>query len=394
MTRNVLLLALAALLVNAPARAQSLFATRGLGTPVGPVDARARALGGSGVGLLGLSTSLVNPAEVAGNLRRGVSAVLQPQSGSASLGDEDDGFTGTRFPMVRVLVPIGTRTVLSVGYGGVLEQSWAIVSEGFERVGADSVGTRDVIESVGGISQVTAGVAYSLSPSLAIGFAGGLYTGNLDRKVTRTFSDTTTGLTPFETRLQWDYSGPVAIVGVRWDPVPVARIGASFSWTGTLDVHGQDASAGDDESRLPFRLNVGASGWLSPDLLLALGTEYAWRGSTAVFANNAANATRRDTWRYGGGLEYELVPNGRRVVRLGGSYSQLPYFDAGEEPPREWAGSLGFGFRLAGDDAGPLAVLDATIERGNRSGLASSANPGGLKENFWRFTFGLALFGR
>jgi hypothetical protein len=396
MRRNALFLIVAALAVAAPARGQSLFATRGLGLPMGPVDARARALGGFGVGLLGLSTSLVNPAEVAGSPRRGVSAVLQPQSGSASLGDEQDNITGTRFPMVRLIVPIGTRAVLSAGYGGVLEQSWAIVAEGFERVGADSVDTRDVIESIGGISQVTVGLAYTVTPSFAVGLAGGLYTGNLDRRVTRTFADTTIGLGEFNTRLRWDYSGPVAVAGLRWDPVPVARVGASFSWTGRLEVNGQTDVAADDESRLPYRFNAGASGWLSPELLVALGTEYAWRGSTAVFANPQAVAARRDTWRWGGGLEWEGLTRGRRVypVRLGGSYAQLPYFDVGEEPPREWSGSLGIGLRLASDEAGPLAVLDATMERGNRSGLASTTNPDGLKENFWRFTFGLSLFGR
>src|SRR5690606_15765444 len=44
---------LALLALPAAAGAQSLFSTRGLGVPVEPVDARARALGGIGVGMLG-----------------------------------------------------------------------------------------------------------------------------------------------------------------------------------------------------------------------------------------------------------------------------------------------------------------------------------------------------
>jgi hypothetical protein len=54
----------------------------------------------------------------------------------------------------------------------------------------------------------------------------------------------------------------------------------------------------------------------------------------------------------------------------------------------------GIGFRLAGDDLGPLAVADIGVERGGRSGLASTDLPDGLTESFWRFTFSLSLFGR
>jgi hypothetical protein len=390
------LILLVGVLVAVPAQAQSLFATRGLGLPIAPVDARAGGLGRIGVGLLGLSMSMVNPAEVAGTPRRGISAALQPVTGSATIDEADGDIAGTRFPMLRLVYPMGPRWVASLGYGGVLEQSWAVVSEGFERIGPDSVGTRDVVRSSGGISQLMAGLTYSVSPSLAVGLAAGAYTGNLDRRITRSFSDSTLRLNTFDSRLRWDYGGPVVAVGARWDPVPVARIGASFTATDKLDVESEEGLGTDEQSSLPYRFSVGASGWLSPELLLAVGTEYSFRGATAVFENSSTSALRRDTWRYGGGLEYESGRAGRRSypIRLGASYAQLPYHDAAEDPAREWAGSFGVGFRLAGDEFGPLAMIDATFERGNRSGLESERNPAGLSENFWRFTFSLSLFGR
>ena len=69
-TRPLFTFALLMLCSTLTASAQSLFATRGLGVPVSPVDARVAALGGMGVGLLGFHTSMVNPAELAGLSRR------------------------------------------------------------------------------------------------------------------------------------------------------------------------------------------------------------------------------------------------------------------------------------------------------------------------------------
>lgn len=397
MTRTRLL---AAFLIGAcasPAAGQSLFAARGLGLPMPAVDARARSLGGVGVGLLGLNTSFVNPAEVAGLVQRGVSAVLQPTSGSAELGGEEDGIDGTRFPMVRLLMPLSSRTILTVGYGAELEQSWAIATEGFERLGADSIGTRDVIRSTGGISRVGVTAAYAISSRLAVGLSAGLHAGNLERRVTRTFSDTSIGLRTFETTLRWEYRGPVGVVGLRWDPLPIARVGASLAVSGDLDIDGREGIAADDKAEMPLRLSAGASGYLAPELLLALGTEYAWGGEGVVFGGTGSIAERRNAWRWGGGIEWGGAGGGggrSYPIRLGGSYTQLPYFDIGETPASEWSGSFGIGFRLANEQAGPLAVLDAAVERGGRSGLESETNPDGLSESFWRFTFSLSIFGR
>jgi hypothetical protein len=78
---------------------------------------------------------------------------------------------------------------------------------------------------------------------------------------------------------------------------------------------------------------------------------------------------------------------------VGGSWSQLPYYNTGEAPAKEWTAAVGLGLRLAEDDAGPLAVGDITLERGKRSGLETTARPDGLTESFWRLTFSLSLFG-
>jgi hypothetical protein len=396
--RTVIFAALAAAAIVSPAHAQSLFSTRGLGVPLPPVDARARALGGIGVGLLGLNTSLVNPAETAGIGRRGVSAALQPSSGSAEIAGASGDASASRFPMVRILYPISSRAVFSLGYGGVLEQSWVIASEGSETIGDEDVPTRDVVRSTGGVAQLTAGVSYRITPALAVGLAGGLYTGSLLRTISREFleSDLDIVLDPFQTRLRWEYSGPVGVIGLLWDPDPALRIGGSVTLANELEVTAKEGVAQNETVKMPLRGTFGASALLSADLLASAGAEWAGRSGSELPVVTDGTSLRRDTWRYGGGLEYQGLGTATRTfpVRLGGSFTQLPYYNVGEEPGEEWTVGGGIGFRLAGDDLGPLAVADIGVERGGRSGLASTDLPDGLTESFWRFTFSLSLFGR
>jgi hypothetical protein len=377
-------------------QAQSLFATRGLGLPIPPVDARARALGGMGLGLLGLNASMVNPADVAGIGRRGVSAALQPGSATPELDGQSGDLSASRFPLVRFLYPLSSRVTATLGYGSFLEQSWGVKLQGTEQIGSETVETEDVIQSTGGIARVALGLAWEITPSLAIGAGAGLLTGNLDRRITRTFGgDSASTLLPFETRLRWDYDGSFFTGGIRFDVQQVARASASVTLTQDVNIDGVDSGARDDRAEMPVHVAAGASGVLSSTLLATVGAEWAGGAAGPVFGGIDAAALQRDTWRVGGGFEYEGIRSGTKSypLRLGASWSQLPYYNTGETPGTEWAGSFGLGFRLAGDESGPLAVADIAIERGSRSGLESAQLPGGLKESFWRFTFSLSLFG-
>lgn len=391
-------IAVLALLCTAGASdAQSLFATRGLGLPVAAVDARARALGGIGIGIAGLSTSLSNPADIAGITRSGVTAALQPSSGTVLLGGEEADLDGARFPLARILFPLGSRLVMTVGYGGAYEQSFGIRTEGTELIGGEPYDVTDETLANGGLSELGVGFAWTASSRLAIGVSGGLYAGNQRRTVTRTFADSLVDLDPFADEFQWEYRAPFVRVGARWDPLPLIRLGASFTTAADLDVEGDTERSPDATASLPTRIAVGGSGFLSPDLMLAVGAERALQGgSGTVFENDPTSAQARDTWRVGGGLEFGGFGSGARTwpIRVGASWSQLPYYASGESPAEEWSVSGGVGFRLAGNPSDPQALLDATVERGTRSGLESTLNPDGLEERYWRLTVSLSLFGR
>jgi hypothetical protein len=398
MIRHAIILAVLVAGSAAPLAGQSLLGTRGLGVPVVPVDARGRALGGIGVGLLGTSAAFLNPADAAGAPRKGVLAVVQPTTGTVELNGVSDDFGGARFPVVNVLYPIGSRLVATAGYGGFLDQSWAITTAGQVELDGETVETRDFLESRGGISRLQLGLAYTLTPRLAVALGGGVYTGGLERRVARGFPNADPPLQAFDERFRWDYLAPHVTIGVRWDPDPALRLSAAYTVSGDLEADSASGPARSATFELPHRAVLGASGMLGPDLMAALGAERTFGAVAApdVAVEPAAGVpTERDTWRLGGGLEYTGVRRGTRnyPLRLGGSWMQLPYHRQAEDPAREWAVAGGAGFHFGSDPSAPLALADLTLERGSRSGLATM-NANGLSESFWRFTFAVAVFGQ
>jgi hypothetical protein len=388
-TLRVFALALIMASAATPAAAQSLFATRGLGVHVAPVDARGAALGGIGVGLLGFHTSLVNPAELAGLTRRGVSAALQPVSSNVEVDGDEDGTSGTRFPLLSILYPASERLVLSLGYGGYLDQTWGVLTVSEQEINGEAVGVNDLLQSTGGIAQMRLSAAYALSPAFAVGAAAGLLAGNVDRLAVRTFDDEAGEIRFFEERMRWRYSAPIAALGFRWDPVNRVRVGASVMAGTDVKARSDDADAADQDYGGPLELNAGASLRLTPLLMATAGG--AW-GRAPITTGTTISSK---TMRLGGGLEFQGLRQGLRTypVRLGARWAQLPYHMDGESQPTEAGVSAGLGFRL-GDPMDPAAIADFSVERASRSGLEGGVVSGGVDEQLWRITFSLAIFAR
>jgi hypothetical protein len=383
----------------APVSAQSLFGTRGLGVPLAPIDARARALGSVGTGLLGLNTSLVNPADLAGIRRRGVVATVQPFFGSAEVDGGVDDVEGTRFPLIQIIYPIRTRIAVGLGFGGFLDQSWAVLRERQDTIGGAPVTAQERIVSTGAISQVRLSGAYDVTPSFGVGAALGLYTGNVQRDLLRTFPDAS-DLLPFTRFQEWQFTAFQGTIGVRVDPSNSTRFAVALTMGSDLDAEPDTGAVTGRSYSMPLRLAAGASLLVAPRLLATAGGQFAGWSKSTNFATpdepDSVSVSGRPVFEVGGGLEWEQLRSGTRIfpLRVGYRYSQLPFALEGADPANEWAVSLGLGLRLAGDNFGPLAVGDITVERGRRAGWESSLLAGGLTETFWRFSASLALFGR
>jgi hypothetical protein len=385
-----LFLALLSLCALAPAAsAQSIFSARGFGVPVAPIDPRAQALGGIGIGLLGQDASMVNPAEIANHNFRGAVATLQSSSLSADFGAQSGQTTTNRFPLLRVIYPIDERLSASVGYGGFLDQTWSVVTSGFERIGADSVAVRDASSADGGLAQLRVGLAYSLAPSFAVGIDGGIYTGKLDERLSRTFGEgAPAGIDSIMQRDTWTQRAPLISAGFRWDPAQIFRLAESFTWAGTLARELENKPEAKRSFQLPLQAAAGASAILAPGLMGTVSTRWAgWSRAADDFDPAFAPV---DTWEYGAGLEWTRMTLGSAAIpiRFGYHRAQLPFRFQGVTPT-ESAATVGLGLELARTAVGPLATIDATLDRGRRTAAGT-----GLNESFWRMTLGIGVFGR
>lgn len=376
--------------------AQSLTSVRGLGYPLLPVDARTEVLGGLGIGLKGLSVPLINPASAAGIVRRGAVVSVAAVEQTASLGDASDTYGATRFPLIQLIFPAGPG-VITAGYGSYLDQSWSIVREGLQTEGETQVGYSDIITSSGGLGQLQIGAALPIGSRFAVGAAVGAYTGGQGVDFERRF-DTEIGLLqPFRETWAWQYSAPLAKLGMRWDPLDFLRVAASVNWAGTLTGDSAAGPASRVEYQLPLQMAAGASAYLAPGLLANFSGRWSgWSSAEGVTAAGPLGqaSSSRDTWELGGGLEWDNASE-RAVrsfpLRLGFQYRQLP-FTFIDEAPVEWFTGAGIGMRLGSSIENPLARVDLAVQRGERT-AAAAAEADAFTETAWRFSLTLSLFG-
>ena len=362
------------------APAQSLLSASGLGTPLEPVDARARGLGGIPVGLPEPRMSLVNPASAVGLPAAGLTVTFQADEISSTAGDQAEDYTTARFPVVQVAFPIGERLVAQLGYAAVLDQNWAVEHADSILITGEQVAVLDRFRSSGGVARLRGGVGYRLLPRLDVGAALDVYTGALRDTVYRIFPP---GIAPSITGTTYEWRGVGFSAGARWRGNALS-LSAAVSGGGSLTAEAQDSGVVGKDYTLPLQVDAGASARIAQQALLAVSAR--WQGWSA--AEDDLSTGARDAMQVAGGIEYEgLRFIGRPVpLRVGGRYSELPFrFDASADFVDERAATAGIGMIFSGG----AASLDLSGERGWRGGDAA-----GLDESFWRVSLSLSLLGR
>jgi hypothetical protein len=383
-------LVLAILLTPGTLIAQSIFATQGLGFPLEPMDARARALGSVGTGLFGGSLTPLDPASATGLLIPTANLTLQPYWSEASLDGEPLSGQGMRFPLFGLAYPVpALNGMISLTYGGYMDQRYRVEVKGTEFLSGVPVPVTDFYSSEGGISTFRLGWAQLFGRSLSLSAGVGYHTGSVTRTFVRSFdplSVETVQIKAFTDGGKWKYGGLAGSLGAVWDPLDFIRVSGSVSWNGTLEAEPLLITGGGAASYdIPTEFRIGASGVLTPRLSLTFGMSYAdWKPSPeGLGAETVAGAVMS----FGGGIEWQGGGIGSRTlpIRLGMRRSDLPFLLNGEKPI-ETLFSGGFGLNLTQADSFVLAGVDMAVERGSREA-------GAFSEDFWRGTFTFRVSG-
>jgi hypothetical protein len=392
MTPRARYAALLAVLLGAalPASGQSVLAAGGLGMPLEPVDARGRALGSVGGGLLG---SAVIPGDPVASADLGVpTVVLTLQSAWLDIeqGRGPSSVSGNRFPGLGVSYPVRDWGVLTLTYGAVLDQRWELERRDTLELGPSGTPLEiaDRFRSDGGVSAVRIGFAHRVAPSLAVGAAVGVFTGNSTRAFTRVFDTIAADvdIDPFESVGHWSYSGPTASFGAMVDVGQVFRAAGTLTWSGTLEADPADGTEGERrEYDMPLDLRAGLSVALAPELNVS--GSFAWSDWSATSEDLDLSGDGKAT-ALGAGIEYDRATLfGRGLpLRVGWHRATLP-FQILDTDAVETAFSFGAGLMLlAREDGVPLALLDLGLETGSRKASA-------VVEDFWRSTMSIRVAG-
>lgn len=374
-----LAVSLAGLLPVTGADAQTPITAVGLGYPVPPVDARAAALGGTGIGLLGAGFSLRNPADMTEHRFAGISSSFAPEASTVEGPDRSSSTGRNRFSVVRAVVPMGDWWV-GFGFGSVLDQDWNLQVRDTLILSQGQFPFEEDREHNGGVSAIDFSLARQIGP-LSLGASGQRLTGVLRQSFVRRFEPP---LEPGRDTLrstgdqqQLSYGGWRLTGGASVRAGNRVMLGGAVSWASDLDVQPTGADEPTRSYDMPVSVDLGGSARLTRNLLLTAGG--GWTGWSSVGEVQPGVVSHDASW-VGGGLElmgWRLI--GVEVpLRLGARRAELPFAPQGFEQPVERALTGGFGARIRGG----LAQADLALEVGKRGELATS----GLEESFRRVT--------
>ncbi len=361
--------------------AQTPLPALGLGYKVEPVDGRAAALGGTGIGLLGGSFSIRSPADLLLHTEPGFAISFLGERVRIADGEGELDTGRQRFTTIRALVPFSDWAA-SIAFGSEFDQDWQarildtlFVSDGF-------VPFEETREHDGGISTIDVSLARNLGP-VAVGVSVQRLTGSVRQTFFRSF-DTPGGSAPSLGAVGggqdlaykgWRLKGGAS---VRLDDRFV--LSGSFSLPSTLTATVLDSTTREVDFDLPATFELGGSARVTGGVLVtaALG-----RGSWSDVGDTGTYRSQDVGW-FGAGLEYAGLRflGGDLPLRIGARTAQLP-FSLGAEPIRERAFTGGFGWEFQDG----LAVVDLALEVGSRGDFPTDA----IEESFSRVTLSFTL---
>lgn len=370
----------------APASAQSLFNAAGLGTPLEPLDARARALGSLGIGLPGASFMPTDPGALG---RLSVSTgvmVAQPSWLDFESAAANGTMQGNRFPLLGVAYPL-LSGMMSVQIGSFLDQHYETQRIGSANFGSGPIQTTDDFLQDGSVSSLNLGFARMFGERVSGGVVLGRYAGSVVRTLTRSYGDeNTTDVDEYVERGEWSYTGHSLSAGIAVDVAPGVRVAASALFPTSLDASAVEGTLGADRTfDLPTQYRLGASAALASGLVVHASAQLMDWANTEDDLSEGDEAL--DANGFGLGVEFSRAQlfGKDAPLRFGFRRTGLPFsFADGGGSERAFGG--GFGLELSRSGEVVLASADISIERGQRSGA-------GLTERFWRVTISLLASG-
>lgn len=352
MTRRLrcrLLALLAALILAAPAGAESLLELLPPGEPLLPLDAHAIALGGAAEARWDLESGLpANPAQLMAIDGVSFATVLQMRRGQRDLpaGARWDE-TRQDFPAFQISAALPHGLRLGLGYRGDLRSRGAYsvtVPYDLDAGLTDHYALHYVQD--GSLSRFPISLAFAPDPRLRLGLGLNLYRGSLNQEWLYDFPNATDddpdlGYQDRKVRREGSWRGTGLALGLQAQPVGAATTlslrldsGADLKGSRRIETAGEaDLSEARLAGELPLRWALGLSQRLPRGTLISLQWDHeAWSDYAAPLGGGTA---LRDIDRFALGLEWlwgEVIAGGKPhhqlPLRLGLRVGDWPGPDA------------------------------------------------------------------
>ena len=359
----------------------------GLGYPVPALDARAAALGGTGMGLLGGSLSSRNPADLLGFRRPTLGLTYAPEAITVDSPGGSQTTGRSRLAIVQAVVPIRSWT-FGLGFTAGLDMDWGVNLQDTLRSSFGTFPYDERREHDGGLSSVTLTAGREVG-RFSVGIDGSLLTGSLRQSFFRTFEpsleDPTLNIGIAGGDARFSFSGFRIRGGAATQLGSRIRLSGVIGLTTDLKAKRDTVSQDSDsyDFSMPIEWAIGGSGQITSSLLATAAVGYTGWSVTNDDLNSASAA---DVFWFGVGLEYvgfSLFGAGL-PLRAGVRRTDLPFFLVGTEQLVETAATFGVGLEVGGG----LAAFDLAVEVGTRGDLATSL----VQESFRRLSISMSLF--
>lgn len=276
----------------------------------------------------------------------------------------------------------------------------------------------------GDVTEVKFGVGWAPSKRFSVGASMIYYWGNINRNYKMIPTNIITGSGEFSTTTgidTYDVSRVKAQFGVMWNPIlkntEILSLGATYDIGGDLhpdmvkyvyvDNLLSSTVRQEKDAALPLKLpKQVAVGIFYQNLKWKAGVDYVYQGwgnDNATLVENDDNGVKvgyTDTHTIKVGLQYVPRPTDvrnymRRIAyRVGGRYGDYYQTYGGEKIDQlVLTAGLGFPVKLFGRSSIDFGVEWGIRGLGDKSIMVDNAKVGLVKQNYFKFSLGLSLFG-
>ncbi|MFQ6102969.1 MAG: hypothetical protein ACE5OP_01610 [Candidatus Glassbacteria bacterium] len=371
--------------------ADTIFASRSLGSPIVQVDGRSWGMGGVSVAMGGENFSTTNPAIISNFYRSGFTGMLIPEYRQP---EDETGRANLRsfqIPVVRAIFPLRKKFIASGGIKQSFDMNWRFDRE--REFDGESLG--EYLSSEGSLFSIHASVARPIGRKVSLGAEIEIHRGEATRTWFLEASQPEGGASGLSSRdvVRRQFSGESLSIGLLLHPYKWFDVGMSFRPGFKLDIDETlEAGTGLTQKRsdsvdVPYSLILGFAVQSGRRLTVGLDFESSpWRD---LKASESFPFPMKDYKRLSIGLEFTpsrdpLAPFWKRwPLRTGLMFRTLPA-DISGKSINELSYMLGVGI-IVGDGRGRLDFFTQYATRGNLEEF-------GIQERVIRFGFSVSGF--